>query len=132
MRVNVYGLDALAVDHDLASARLRVYAGCDRKIASDEHQAGERRRRSKKIPARLHESPSRWCGLYYQAASSSCENRTRRISLVLTFPVASFSTSMSCCVSGSPAGTTMRPPFLSWCKSGGGMRSGAAVTMILS
>jgi hypothetical protein len=46
-------------------------------------------------------------------ASSSCENRTRRISFVLTFPLSSFSTSMSCCASGRPAGSTILPPFFS-------------------
>ena len=38
---------------------------------------------------------------------------------------------MSCCVLGRPAGTTIFPPAFNWWMSGGGMRSGAAVTITL-
>ena len=40
---------------------------------------------------------------------SSCENRTDRISFIVILPLASFSTTMSCCVLGRPAGITIFP-----------------------
>src|SRR5262249_51821935 len=42
--------------------------------------------------------------------SSSCENRTCRISFVVTLPLPFFSTRTSCCASGRPAGMTIFPP----------------------
>src|SRR5262249_11967436 len=44
------------------------------------------------------------------SVSSSCENRTCRISLVVTLPLPFFSTRTSCCASGRPAGMTIFPP----------------------
>src|SRR5262249_578622 len=66
------------------------------------------------------------------SALSSCENRTGRISLVRALPLLSFSTRSNCCASGNPAGITILPPGLSCSRSGGGMSSGAAVTIPLS
>jgi molybdopterin-biosynthesis enzyme MoeA-like protein len=44
------------------------------------------------------------------SVSSSCENRTCRISFVVTLPLPFFSTRTSCCASGRPAGMTIFPP----------------------
>jgi hypothetical protein len=44
------------------------------------------------------------------SVSSSCENRTCRISFVVTLPLPFFSTKTSCCASGRPAGMTIFPP----------------------
>ena len=41
------------------------------------------------------------------AKQGSCENRTRRIFLVVTLPLPCFSTRTSCCASGRPAGPTI-------------------------
>ena len=45
------------------------------------------------------------------SVSSSCENRTCKISLIVTLPLPSLSTRTSCCASGRPAGITIFPPF---------------------
>jgi len=56
-----------------------------------------------------------------QAASapSSCENRTGRISLIITLPLLGFSTRMSVCALGRPAGITSLPAAFSCWISGG-------------
>jgi hypothetical protein len=48
--------------------------------------------------------------LQVASAPSSCENRTGRISLVITPPLLGFSIRMSVCASGRPAGITSLPP----------------------
>src|SRR5215470_19310580 len=63
---------------------------------------------------------------------SSTENSTGIISFVLTLPFGSFSATTSCWAPGRPTGITILPPALSWLISGGGIRSGAAVTITLS
>src|SRR5690348_15028104 len=64
--------------------------------------------------------------------SSSTENSTGIISFVVTLPFKSLSTTTSCCASSRPTGITILPPALSWLIRGGGIRSGAAVTITLS
>src|SRR5262249_20840105 len=66
------------------------------------------------------------------SASSSCENRTGTISFVRVLPLLYLSTRSNCWDSGKPAGMTILPRGLSCWSSGGGMRSGAAVTITLS
>src|SRR5215467_2277366 len=63
---------------------------------------------------------------------SSTENSTGIISFVVTLPFRSFSARTSCWAPGRPTGMTILPPALSWLIRGGGMRSGAAVTITLS
>src|SRR5215471_7368534 len=63
---------------------------------------------------------------------SSSENNTGIISFVLTLPFGSFSATTSCWAPGRPTGITILPPALSWLIRGGGIRSGAAVTITLS
>ena len=62
----------------------------------------------------------------------SSENSTGIISFVLTLLFKSFSATTSCWASGRPTGITILPPALSWLINGGGIRSGAAVTITLS
>src|SRR5262249_34373917 len=57
------------------------------------------------------------------SVSSSCENRTCRISFVVTLPLPFFSTRTSCCASGRPAGMTIFPPALM--DQGGGNEGGS-------
>src|SRR6516162_8074287 len=63
---------------------------------------------------------------------SSTENSTGIISFVMTLPFRSFSTTTSCWAPSRPTGITILPPALSWLIRGGGIRSGAAVTITLS
>jgi hypothetical protein len=51
--------------------------------------------------------------LHAASAFSSAENRTGRISLVVTPPLPDFSTRMSICASGRPVGITSLPPVFS-------------------
>ena len=64
--------------------------------------------------------------------SSSTENSTGIISFVVTLPFRSFSATTSCWALGRPTGITILPPALSSLIRGGGIRSGAAVTITLS
>src|SRR5262249_1687407 len=63
---------------------------------------------------------------------SSTENSTGIISFVVTLPFKSFSTPTSGWAPSRPTGITILPPALSWLIRGGGIRSGAAVTITLS
>src|SRR6516162_7293218 len=63
---------------------------------------------------------------------SSAENSTGIISFVVTLPFGSFSTTTSCWAPSRPTGITILPPALTWLIRGGGIRSGAAVTITLS
>jgi SagB-type dehydrogenase family enzyme len=49
-----------------------------------------------------------------QPGSSRSENQTGRISRVTSVSLPSFSTRMSCCASGRPAGMTILPPGANW------------------
>src|SRR5436309_1406459 len=51
---------------------------------------------------------------------------------IASLPPSDFSTNINCCLSGIPVGITILPPGLSCASSGGGIKSGAAVTTILS
>src|SRR5262249_59100352 len=51
--------------------------------------------------------------VHHAGASSSCENRTSRISFVVTLPLSCFTTRTSFCASGRPAETALRPPAFS-------------------
>ena len=80
-----------------------------------------------KISDRNHDARNAaWSG------SSSRENNTGIISFIVNLPFKSFSARTSCWASGRPTGITILPPDLSWLISGGGIRSGAAVTITLS
>src|ERR1700722_4938899 len=66
------------------------------------------------------------------SGSSSNENNTPIISLVVTLPFKSFSATTSCWALGRPTGITILPPALSWLIKGDGIKSGAAVAITLS
>ena len=58
--------------------------------------------------------------------------RTGMTSRRVTLPSTCFSTTLSCCTSLGPSGTTMRPPGASWPTRAKGGSFAAAVTRILS
>src|SRR5215471_4251231 len=74
-------------------------------FAGDVYSDGEFERHGGVLPPQLDVMPG--------SISSSCENRTCRISLVVTLPSLFFSTRTNCCASGKPAGITIFPPALS-------------------